>query len=302
MPPVSDPAMLNGDIELSPAQTKAYIEFHARRNERNARRTVALGIDTAPSPVWGLSVVGGASPARILLDAYYDTLARRWAPRYHGRDVVIADLGCGAGGRIEPFARAGYSGRYIGIDIVRSPRWPARAVGALEPVLIIADAHTLDPLSLPPIDILISTTALEHLRDDREVIARLSRRIAPGGVQAHFVPAEAALDIYGRHGWRQYSPACLRDLLPRCVMTRFGGPFSSLLHAHAIYEPSRLGRPTMPARRPRVYPWLRAAALAADRIIGCPRPTMYAAVQDEPIGGDLARVPTAFTQPMRRAG
>jgi hypothetical protein len=273
-----DPATLNGDLPLSHAQIAAYMAHHADRNARHAQMSHSLGIRTHAAPVWGLSTSTGASPARILLGAFYTHLARTLAPSFTDRPVTIVDLGAGGGARLHTFAHAGFHGDYIGIDIAHNPKWPIAAVKALRPRLIVADLHTFDERSLPPIDLLISTTALEHLRDDQGIIQRFASRLAPAGVEAHFVPAEAALDLYGPHGWRQYSPLCLRRMFPDADIFRFGGPFSNELHLHAIYNPSRLGRPFMSAKHPHLYGWLRAGALLLDRALGCPKPSMYAVV------------------------
>lgn len=278
------PSTLNGDLALTPAQTRAYVAYHTQRNARNAAATLAAGVETAPTPVWGATLEGTMSPSRALLNGFYTALARRLAPRMTGRPVTIVDLGCGGGARLKTFADAGFSGDFIGIDIERHPKWPTAPIAGLRPSFIRADLHTFDERTLPPIDLLISTTALEHLRDDQGIIRRFGARLAPGGVQAHFVPAEEALHLYGKHGWRFYSPICLRRMFPRGEIHRFGGVFSNALHIHAIYEPSRRARPTLPEQRPRLYAWLRAASLVLDRLARCPRPSMYAVVEHAPDG------------------
>lgn len=276
--PAPDPSTLNGDLPLTPDQVRAYMAYHAERNAANAAASIAAGIETIPSPVWGITTAGGASPARAMLDSFYDWFARRVAGGFAGRPVTIVDLGCGGGARLGTFAQTGFRGDYIGIDIARSPKWPKSPINGLRPSLIVADLHAFDERSLPPIDILISTTALEHVRDDAGIVRRFTARLAPGGVQAHFVPAEAALGLYGKHGWRQYSPICLRHLFPDATIYRFGGVFSNELHTRAIFEPSQRARPFMSARHPRLYGVARAAALTLDRFTGCARPSMYAAV------------------------
>lgn len=299
--PGPHPSTLNGDLPLTPDQVRAYMTYHADRNATNAVASIAAGVVTIPSPVWGTTTAGGASPARTMLDAFYDWFARRAVAGFADRPVTIVDLGCGGGARLGTFARAGFRGDYIGIDIARSPKWTADPINGLHPSLIVADLHAFDERTLPPIDILISTTALEHVKDDAGIIRRFTSRLAPGGVQAHFVPAEAALDLYGKHGWRQYSPICLRHLFPDATIYRFGGVFSNELHARAIFEPSLRGRPFMSARHPRLYAIARAAALMLDRITGCARPSMYAAVTPPAPARTSNTIPTAHPTPLERA-
>ena len=272
-----DPATLNGDLPLTRAQDAAYVNYHTRRNAANRTRSLDMGILSSRSPVWGWSLSGGSSPARAILDAYFWWAAAELRPAFDDRRVTIVDLGCGNGGRIGAFAAAGFQGEFIGLDIAASPKWPTRALAGLQPRLILGDLHRFDPAELPPIDLLISTTSLEHLRDDAGIVRKFEARLAPGSAQVHFVPAEASLDLYGKHGWRQYSPACVRALFPSAEIHRFGGPFSNELHLQTIRGPYLRGEPMLGQSRPRLYAVARSVALVLDRLLGCPRPSMYAA-------------------------
>lgn len=287
-----DAAGLNGDLPLSREETAAYLGHHAERNRGLAAASREAGVRTRPAPVWGTALHGGSSPARAMLDAFFEWFASRTANRFAGRPVTIVDLGCGGGVGIKPLAQSGFAGEYIGLDAARSARWSDARIGGLQPRLMLADVHEFDERLLPPIDVLISATALEHFRDDAEVIRRFSCRLARGGVQAHFVPGEAALDLYGKHGWRQYSPVCLRRLFPDATIYRFGGVFSNAIHRWAITDPSSRGRPLLGQRHPTAYAWLRAGSLALDRATGCRAPSMYGVVT-KPTCGDGASIAAA---------
>jgi SAM-dependent methyltransferase len=272
-----DPAGINGDLPLSRAQLDAYMRFHAERNRANAHRSRREKVLTAPIPVSLAGAIAASSPARVMVSAFFTMAARRLAPFFRGRDITMLDLGCGGGGAVMPFfEEAGLRGRYIGLDIAAPKAFSAAPTSAFTRELIVADVHTFNPASLPSIDLLVSATALEHIRDDAGVINRFAARLAPGGAQAHYVPGEAALLLYGQHGWRQYSPACLRRLFPTAELYRAGGPCSAALHKRAITRgsPNNAWRD----RHPCLYPILRDFSLCADRLLGNVPATMYGVI------------------------
>ena len=187
------------------------------------------------------------------------------------------DLGCGTGNAVLPFfEEAGLRGRYIGLDIKGDKRFPTVSSRSFSRELIIADIHTFDVGTLPPIDLFVSATALEHIRDDADAVARLTTRLAPGGAQVHYIPGEAALKLYGQHGWRQYSPRCLQALFPEGDLYRAGGHCSNALHERAITR----GAPdhSWRSHHPQLYRHLRNASLVIDRVLGNQPSTMYGVI------------------------
>lgn len=267
------PQALNGDLPLTSEQARAYMAYHAARNRSNARRSRELRIRTTPIPLPRSHAPDSASPARVMVSAFFRFAAARLRTFYTDPQVTILDIGCGAGNAVLPFLEsAGFQGRYIGLDIAAHRHWPRHASNAFTRELIVDDVHTLDTRRLPRIDLLTSSTALEHIRDDAGCLARLAPSLTPHSAQLHYVPGEGALPLYGPHGWRQYSPVCLRALFPRGELFRAGGACSSWLHAHAI--PSN-GSPGMRERRPSFYRLLRNGSLLTDRLTGNTPPTMY---------------------------
>jgi SAM-dependent methyltransferase len=231
------PGALNGDVYLNPRQVRLYMDHHAARNARHAALSRREGIRTLPAPPAPAPHEASITPARAALNSFFAYAAASLARRFAGREVTILDIGAGSGPCLSAFESAGYRGTYIGLDLKRHPRWSDGPTPVFRKRLILGDCLALDPASLPPLDLIISSTALEHIADDAAAIARLSTRLTPGGAQVHYVPGEAALPLYGPHGWRQYSPRCLRALFPRATIYRAGGPISSALHRLAVTTP-----------------------------------------------------------------
>jgi hypothetical protein len=121
-------------------------------------------------------------------------------------------------------------------------------------------------------------SALEHIRDDAGAIAALRTRLVPGGCQVHFVPGEAALPLYGPHGYRQYSPACLAALFPSGEIHRYGGAATNALHERWISPATRSGSCPRDAS-PAEYCLLRTRALDHDQQTGNAPASMYGVVE-----------------------
>ncbi len=273
--PSDSPELINGDDRLTPHQRDAYMAFHRARNATNSAASRSARIRTLPAPASSAHADPGSTPARVATLRFFEWAARHLAPAFAGRDVTIVDLGCGTGRQLVHFESAGFRGTYIGIEISRHSAWKDGPTPRFRRELRVADAHTFNPATLPPFDLLISSTALEHLRDDAHALGLLRSRMSADGAEIHVVPGEASLDVYGPHGWRQYSPACLSRLFPGADLFRLDGPLSRLVQRLATSPAWDPARSSLARRRPSVYRFLRDAAITLDRAIDNPRPTMY---------------------------
>ncbi len=293
---------LNGDLHLSPAQIQRYMEFHAARNAHHRALSLAAQIPTLPAlathpaPVQPL-----CSPSRHDVNTFFRSAAHLLAPRFSGRDTTILDLGCGAGITAPLLAEAGIRGTYIGLDIARHRKWNdapiAGPAGRVAKRLIIADIARFDASTLPPLHLIVSSTSLEHIEDEHAAIRKLETRLDPGGCQAHFVPAEEALDLYGPHGWRQFSPICLQRLFPGGVIYRYGGPASNRLHKRMITDRLDAGLRDVRQAHPRLYSRALVHAIAHDHRLGNPGPAMYGVIVTP---APAASTPTHAGKPMHQ--
>ena|GEM_PF-4866187 len=143
---------------------------------------------------------------------------------------------------------------------------------------LIADAHTVDVGALPHFDFIVSSTALEHIDNDKMVIDRLTTRLRPNGSHIHFAPAAGSLALYGTHGWRQYTPIQLERLLPGALIHRIGEPFSWIVHQRCITARCKRQAPMFGERHPRLFAVLRSASIALDQATHSMYTTMYGVV------------------------
>lgn len=270
-----DPSLINGDRRLSADEYAAYVRYHRARNDLNS--SLSSGVTTAPGP-GEFEFHPGWSPSRHDVDAFFRWVGSRVAARVGPRPVTVVDIGCGAAFAAVALARAGLVGRYVGVDTQLRGDWPGICFGGLRSEFLQGDINRIDAEEIPKADVVVSATALEHIQDDRLAVTKVAERLSPDGVQAHFVPAEAALALYGAHGWRQYSPSCLRRLFPDGTIYRYGGPFTNRLHLASITTPMRRGRPDARESHPELYRRALVAARDADDRAGRPEPSMYGVV------------------------
>ncbi len=272
------------------------MDFNSARNARNRAASVAAGVETFPALVTDRApIMPGSSPSRHDMNTFFLSAGRRFvqgrARRGATGEVTVVDLGCGSGIVAELLARAGVRGRYIGIDIARNRKWTDGTVrgnegvageegGELRKTLIVADIARFDASVLPEIDLLVSSTSLEHIEDDAGAIRTLEARLGVDGFQAHFVPGEEALELYGPHGWRQYSPLCLRRMFPRGTIYRYGGEAGNRVHRRVITERLAAGKKDGRVVHPRLYGLAAARAWERDALAGNVPATMYGVISE----------------------
>lgn len=277
-PSIFDAAHINGDRALTREEHDAYIAHHRARNARNLQASTDIAVNQGPIASSQHVVISPEfSPSRTDLQVFFAYAASRIAQRFAvsgdpltrlgSRPLTILDLGCGSGFLAPILGRAGLCGRYIGLDIKRHPKWVDgyhASSHELRRELIVCDIASLDPRDLPTLDVIVSSTALEHIEDDAHALAKLSSRLAPWGVQAHVVPGELGLRVYDPHGWRQYSPHCLRTLFPTAELFRYGGPAALRVHERCITQ--RVAQRKQDARtaHPRMYERAVTKARALD--------------------------------------
>lgn len=270
--PTGHDAWLNGDKALSPAEHERYMFTNRARNRANARDSRDIATRPGPALRDNAAIAGqfAITPARLGMNAFFEFAAGALRPALGQRPIVIVDIGCGSGTALEAFVRHGYQGWYIGLDIARNKKWEDGAHGRIERRLALGDIHAMDlstTLGGRRIDLLLSSTALEHFEDDQAALARVREHMAPHAGEAHYVPGEAALDLYGPHGFRQYSPKCLRERFPSGEIYRFGGAGSNLLHRAVITRETK-GLSSWRKRFTRGYDVARNVAVTVDRWTG----------------------------------
>lgn len=273
----NDPSRLNGDVGLTSDDRKAYLHFHRERNLQLAHRSRVERVRTFPMPCRVVEECSGSSPSRVAMDSFVRWFGRQLRERAGKPAIRVLDIGCGSGYVRGLLADAGLSGEYIGLDHSEHARFASFDCAAFAPRLIIGDVHAIAPLDVGSVDLLVSMTALEHFEDDERALERVRRVLGPGGGELHIVPAEKGLDLWGPHGWRQYSPRCMSRLFPGAEIYRIGGWFSAMVHERMITH-ARSPQQERRARYPGIYRRLRACSHRLDQWTGNRPASLYAAV------------------------
>ncbi|MBF0143897.1 MAG: hypothetical protein HQL59_10630 [Magnetococcales bacterium] len=207
---------------------------------RLRRSRFAPGLD---GPLWekiDRLDAGLSSPARRLVLHFLAQFP--WAKAIaHLGPLGVADLGCGRGEaalHLQDFTEGNLQ-TYQGFDIAPRPEWPA--LQAKHPFITFRelDSHAVLADLDPACNLILSETSLEHIPDDLalfdQIAAWMRRRQGPL-LQLHFLPAAASLELYGLHGFRQYSPRRVVRLLERlpencrATLVSLGGNASAELH------------------------------------------------------------------------
>ena len=257
---------ISGDIRLSAGDRLRYLWRNACRNLSGigrGPRTRAFFPDLKRAS----QVMAGHSPSRLAMELFVESELPKLSPP---RGLDVLEIGCGSGSMAARIAGFGYGGRYRGVDVQdRFKRdWPHGFPFEVEFLKI--DAHTLD--ASRQFDLMLSSSALEHIPNDTALIRRFPTLMKPGGVELHVVPSGASLGTYLWHGYRQYTPATLAARFGDNVeIVRLGGLGSYLLHGLFITGPEMLLHRSLRKKMPRFYDALLRGALRIDRLLPvCP--------------------------------
>lgn len=248
---------ISGDIPLSITERLQYLLSNVAKNVRGAapavRRQAFRSARLARTP-------GPVSPGRALAEAFlHDRLPALLAPG----PVRVMEIGCGSGNLSIILSQAGYSGRYVGVDI--GDRFSEVSTPGFSKTFVRADIHQYQPDET--FDLVMSVSALEHIPDDARLTRRLDRLVAPGGLQVHLVPSAWGLPVYLWHGYRQYTLASLAVRFEPRDLTVFalGGGASFLLHFVVITIGEMLLGFRLRRRFRRVYRAMLDGCLWLDR-------------------------------------
>jgi glycosyltransferase involved in cell wall biosynthesis len=175
-------------------------------------------------------------PPRFLLRL---DLVRRLLPRLP-RELPVLEVGYGAGAMLEELAARGF-GPVVGIDFSESAarlarRRLARFPAASRPKLMRATLDALDPVR-SRFGSILAFEVLEHVQDDRGLLAQAFALLEPGGCMLASVPAHqdrfSVVDELVGHV-RRYERQQLRDRFTEAgfqveVLWCYGYPLANLL-------------------------------------------------------------------------
>jgi len=251
---------INGDQRLGAVDRLRYLLQNAGRNLSACTRPGFRHFTRWRPPSGALVGVAAqiASPGRKLAEAFVVFGLPQHLPP---GEIDVLEIGCGSGRARALLARAGYTGRYTGLDVHdRFDRTTNHA--AFESQFRLMDAHDIEVG--PRYDLIMSNSALEHIENDTELVARLRTCLQPGGIQFHIVPSGAALPAYLWHGYRQYAAGA-----------------SLFIHLVWITLPEQILRFGLRNRARYFYGACAGTALQVDRVLPFGAP-MYAVIESAP--------------------
>jgi SAM-dependent methyltransferase len=201
------------------------------------------------------------SPMRSYLDAFMGLELTKLLPP---SNVSIFDIGCGTAYVRSLLTRAGYSGTYTGIDVVKEPKFDMYAYPEFITVFLNQDIATFK--TNERFDLVISNTSLEHIENDTQAVVVAHSLVKEGGIEVHLVPSLWSLPLYLWHGYRQYTPARIRKIFKgsNYKVYRMGGLGSFLLHFFYITIPERFLGVTHLRAKP-LYKKLKVTANKIDK-------------------------------------
>lgn len=252
-------AEISGDGRMSIVQRFHYLMLNLGRNlllkkcDTKRLRFCARRLPRTPLT---------ASPGRALTEAF---ILRQLPTMLTHRSLRVLEIGCGSGSLTRLLAESGYSGRYVGVDIM--DRFDRAVQPNFQRDFVLADAHDFE--TDDRFDLVISISALEHVPEDRRLIDRLGRFVAPAGLQVHFVPSGWGLLTNLWHGYRQYTTVSLEERFgsQRTCIYAMGGVSSFMLHFLIITVGEMLLRLRLRQRLPRMYGWMLDRCLSFDRLV-----------------------------------
>lgn len=191
-------------------------------------------------------------------------LIERLLKRYIGKDrrLDIADLGAGAGaniGLLLPYGQV--AALELNSDCLRH-------IAATWPIGVELVPWTMPQPLDRQFDLILLADVLEHIEDDVEAVAWISRHLRPGGIFVMTVPAHrwmwTEMDEEVGH-FRRYSKRQLTSLIAAHFSIKFISYYNALLWpAKALFVLfSRLSRTLFPERPKRSHSALPPAPLNA---------------------------------------
>lgn len=175
------------------------------------------------------------SPGRQYLDAFLEAQIPKLLKN---KNISVLDIGCGTGYMKEVLEKYGYTGKYIGVDVMREDKFIEESKSFdVKFVESKIEDFNIDER----FDLVISNTAFEHIPDDHKAAEQAHKYAGTRGIQLHIVPTFWSLPIYLFHGFRQYSPDRVKKLFgKKAIVYRLGGLPSFLTAFFMMTVPERL--------------------------------------------------------------
>jgi len=239
------------------------------------------------------------SPLRTLCDAFLVSFP--WEKLYNALGhVKLLDIGCGSGEYFNLYNSI--LGEkvisYTGIDIIHHEEW--NNISNEKVTFKMLSAEDVDSLNISKFNLIVSTTALEHIEHDLLFFQKVSSHIKKYNqklLQIHFVPSPITMIHYPWHGYRQYNLTSFHKiaaLFPSSKISVFplGGMLSSLITPFFITIPKTVlfylsGRQDISSYLPDFYKLLLQKIYSTEYLKSSKIPIIYCLVIESNMGESI---------------
>lgn len=236
-----------------------------------------------PSTTWPSFTTAKPSPPRLWCDLFWSHCAPA-VDRLLDAPPDVLDVGCGRGDYARAFLQCfPHLTRYRGVDAFDFAEWRSAADRRLS--FAQRRAEDLGPADLDGCNLVVSTSALEHVQNDLEMFARISEQTRGRRLlQLHLIPGAELWRNTGPHGFRGYSARAISKiaaLFPddeTCVAA-LGGSASRHVHRNWVFDRLRpLPRSVQDRRADPAYARTLTAAVQADLAAPAPGKAVFLAL------------------------
>lgn len=186
------------------------------------------------------------SPSRVLSNLFWEQLP--WDQLITQLTALtIFDTGCGSGwyGSYLDQCSGQRVEHYKGIDVNEHADWQQRQTNPKFSFEKYNGKH-ITPLIPSQTNFFMSQSAIEHFVNDKQYFEEIREFITNNPsrpiVQVHLFPSAACMKLYGRHGYRQYTPRTISKITKlfsdsECILLGLGGPQCTRVHTEYITTP-----------------------------------------------------------------
>lgn len=220
-----------------------YCSFNNWKPNRNLDPRLSIRPFTPKSPLV-FDEHDMSSPSRTLCNFFWRNLPWDVIKEELG-ELHILDVGCGSGvygDYLNEFSNGNIK-TYTGLDIYEHPSWSISK--SLDRQFRRFNGRSIALSIAEQTNFFMSQSAIEHFRNDLGYFKEIARFVllhSRPTTQVHLFPSVACMKLYGRHGYRQYTPRTISRItrmFPDAQATLFGlgGPACNRVHETYITKP-----------------------------------------------------------------
>ena len=211
----------------------------------NSNLDPKLEIKQFVSKIQEADMNSASSPARLLSDLFWKHLP--WNRITDEIGMISAfDSGCGSGryGAYLDLVSSGRISQYKGVDVYEHANWE----NINKNTKLVCEKYNGKQIlkHIPPeTNFFMSQSAIEHFANDIRYFLDVKHFIDTHSnrpiMQVHLIPSAACMKLYGRHGYRQYTPRTISKITrifpnAQCVLFGLGGLASNRVHKQFITD------------------------------------------------------------------